>query len=86
MAPKAESTKAKSDVKVLKGQDAEDLVLDYMKRVSLRRGYQFLPQPTMMFVDESVHFLLRSQNHANYRSPYGAVDVASNLKGIQCHV
>ncbi|KAJ7702944.1 TBPIP-domain-containing protein [Mycena olivaceomarginata] len=47
MAPKSES-KAKSDVKILKGQDAEDLVLDYVKRMN---------------------------------RPYGAVDVAANLKG-----
>ncbi|KAJ7188569.1 TBPIP-domain-containing protein [Mycena filopes] len=47
MAPKAEA-KAKSDVKVLKGQDAEDLVLDYVKKMN---------------------------------RPYGAVDVAANLKG-----
>ncbi|KAJ7232788.1 TBPIP-domain-containing protein [Mycena haematopus] len=45
MAPKPEP---KSNVKVLKGQDAEDLVLDYVKRMN---------------------------------RPYGAVDVAANLKG-----
>ncbi|KAJ7502868.1 TBPIP-domain-containing protein [Mycena galericulata] len=38
MAPKAESTKAKSDVKVLKGQEAEDLVLDYVKRMNRPYG------------------------------------------------
>ncbi|KAJ7714342.1 TBPIP-domain-containing protein [Mycena maculata] len=37
MAPKAEP-KAKSDVKVLKGQDAEDLVLDYVKRMNRPYG------------------------------------------------
>ncbi|KAJ7350352.1 TBPIP-domain-containing protein [Mycena albidolilacea] len=47
MAPKSEP-KTKSDVKILKGQDAEDLVLDYVKRMN---------------------------------RPYGAVDVAANLKG-----
>ncbi|KAJ6558472.1 TBPIP-domain-containing protein [Mycena vulgaris] len=37
MAPKAEP-KAKSDVKVLKGQDAENLVLDYVKRMNRPYG------------------------------------------------
>ncbi|KAF9017524.1 TBPIP-domain-containing protein [Hymenopellis radicata] len=41
-------SKAKSDVKVLKGQEAEDKVLEYVKRMN---------------------------------RPYGAVDVAANLKG-----
>ncbi|KAJ7039187.1 TBPIP-domain-containing protein [Mycena alexandri] len=37
MAPKAEA-KTKSDVKVVKGQDAEDLVLDYVKRMNRPYG------------------------------------------------
>ncbi|KAF7362133.1 Tbp1-interacting protein tbpip [Mycena venus] len=43
MAPTKSETKAKSDVKVLKGQDAEDLVLDYVKRVTR------LPQPLLRY-------------------------------------
>jgi hypothetical protein len=53
MAPTKAETKAKSDVKVLKGQDAEDLVLDYVKRVPKLPGYFCAPdslQPT--FTDE----------------------------------
>ncbi|KAL0956232.1 hypothetical protein HGRIS_002388 [Hohenbuehelia grisea] len=42
------ATKPKSDVKVLKGQEAEDKILDYLKRMN---------------------------------RPFGAVDVAANLKG-----
>ncbi|KAJ7497032.1 TBPIP-domain-containing protein [Mycena latifolia] len=38
MAPKAEPKAAKSDVKVLKGQDAENLVLDYVKRMNRPYG------------------------------------------------
>ncbi|KAJ7928526.1 TBPIP-domain-containing protein [Mycena leptocephala] len=38
MAPTKSETKAKSDVKVLKGQDAEDLVLDYVKRMNRPYG------------------------------------------------
>jgi hypothetical protein len=33
MAPNKGDAKAKTDVKILKGQEAEDLVLEYVKRV-----------------------------------------------------
>lgn len=41
--PPAKDPKAKSDVKILKGQDAEDLVLDYVKRVPPR--FRFINSP-----------------------------------------
>lgn len=50
MAPKSES-KAKSDVKILKGQDAEDLVLDYVKRV--RRSHYLCARTNRFNIDES---------------------------------
>jgi 26S proteasome regulatory subunit (ATPase 3-interacting protein) len=72
MAPTKAETKAKSDVKVLKGQDAEDLVLDYVKRVPKLPVYFCAPdslQPTFTQMNR----------------PYGAVDVSANLKGNRFH-